>query len=220
MNASDLASSTAQGRTDIHEVGLGAEPGGVGFWWAVLFNATGTFGSVLGSAHAAARVRLTCVCRESRSSCAANGTYGIWGSASCLLPLAAGIPTFPLLWRNLAAPGHYSPALSFSLVLGGRWVSSSTGCALCLAQGAAPTGLACADLCQAHQCVPVGMSAGCPVPAGPVPALSCLSSCKREHVASVSALLFSCMGAGVKPWLWRHRCFAQKRGFLASFELH
>lgn len=45
---------------------------------------------------------------------------GIQGSASCLLPLTAGIPTFLLPQRNVAALGHYSSAVTFSLVLVGR----------------------------------------------------------------------------------------------------
>lgn len=53
------------------------------------------------------------------SSCAADGTYGEPGSASRLLPLAAGIPTFLFPQRNVAAPGHYSSAVNFSLVLAG-----------------------------------------------------------------------------------------------------
>lgn len=140
VNASDLAASTTQGRTNVHEVRLGAEPGGMGFWWAMPFNAMGTFGSVLGSAHAVEQVRLTCVCRESRSSCAANGTYGDPGLCVTSPATRSRHPCFP--WRNLAAPGHYSSALSFYLVLGGRWVSGSTGCALRLVLGAASMGLA------------------------------------------------------------------------------
>lgn len=58
------------------KVRMGAELGGRDFWWTMLLSFKGTFGLSLGLASAAEQVRLTCVCRESCSSCAANGTYG------------------------------------------------------------------------------------------------------------------------------------------------
>lgn len=80
-----------------------------------------------------------------------------------------------------------------------------------------------ADLCQASQRVLVAVCAGCSAHAGTIPDALLPCACKHlssyNHVASVLALLFGCMGAGVKLQLWQHRCFELKRSFLASFEL-
>lgn len=85
-------------------------------WWAMSFNAVGASGA----ACAADQVCFTCVCRGCAPPVCLMEHMGIWGSESCLLALAAGNPTFPFPQRNVAAPGHYSSAVTFSLVLAGR----------------------------------------------------------------------------------------------------
>lgn len=103
---------------------MGAEPGGRGFWWAMLFNTIVTFGPGSGSACAAERVRLTCVCRETRSSCAANGTYGDPGLCVTSPATRSRHPRFPTSPEEFGSPRPHSSAVRFSLVLAGGWASS------------------------------------------------------------------------------------------------
>lgn len=83
------------------------------------FNSLGAFGA----ACAAGQVCLTRVCREHAPPVWLMEHMGIRGSASRLLPLTAGIPTFPFPQRNVAAPGHYSSAVTFFPGPGGQVVN-------------------------------------------------------------------------------------------------
>ena len=68
------------------------------------FNAVGTFGPGLGLARAAEQVRLTCVYREMRSSCAANGTYGDPGLCVTSPATRSRHPCFPTSLEEFGSP--------------------------------------------------------------------------------------------------------------------
>lgn len=103
-----LQRGAGRGGQDAHEVRLGAEPG-EGVWRAGLCSARGPLEQVC----------LTCVC----GGCAPPARLmehmgtGALRHSSCHSQQAAPPSLSP---RNVAAPGHYSSAVTFSLVLVGR----------------------------------------------------------------------------------------------------